>query len=82
MILQLNEPLWFNTPKGEAVAHFLIDRGFEHDLEWVCFVTETGECWTFSNQDIRIQKNITIGRVNQNEPKFRRVYNNRKKSKS
>lgn len=80
MIIQLIEPLWFNTPKGQAVAHFMIDRGFEHDLEWVCFMQENGECWTFSNQEIRIQKNITIGRIY--EYKSRRSNRFRKKSRA
>ena len=63
MILQLNPPLPINCPKGEGVCHFLIDRGPEHNLEWVIFITATGECWTFENPAIRAVKNITMGRV-------------------
>lgn len=62
MIIQLNPTIPVNTPKGEAIAHFLIDYGIEHDLYWVTFITETQECWTFSNRDIRACQNITIGR--------------------
>lgn len=62
MILQLNPPIPVTTPKGKALAHFLIDYGMENDLYWVCFQNETGECWTWSNKDIRADKNITIGR--------------------
>jgi hypothetical protein len=62
MILQLNPPLPMTTPKGKAVAHFLIDYGLESDIMWVCFQDETGECWTWGNKDIRIQKNISAGR--------------------
>jgi hypothetical protein len=62
MIVQLNPPLPLNTPKGSAYAHFMIDYGIEENLFWVCFLDENGECWTFKNQDIRMQKNITIGR--------------------
>lgn len=61
-ILQLNPPLPIITPKGKALAHFLIDEGIEHHLKWVCFCDVTGECWTFSNPDIRAQSNITYGR--------------------
>jgi hypothetical protein len=32
----------------------LIDRSQKHDLEWVCFIAATGECWTFRNQDVRL----------------------------
>ena len=61
MMTQLNPPLPLITPKGKALAHFLIDYGPEHDLLWVCF-EENGECWTWRNQDIRAEKNITFGR--------------------
>lgn len=46
------------------MAHFLIDYGLEHDLYWVCFQDDTGECWTWNNKDIRAQENITAGRIN------------------
>jgi hypothetical protein len=64
MILQLNPPLPVVTPHGPALAHVLIDYGIEHDLYWVCFQDDSSECWTYSNLDIRAQKNITIGRIN------------------
>lgn len=62
MIIQLNPPLAMTSPKGNCWAHFLIDYGMEADLCWVCFQDQTGECWTWSNRDVRIQKNVTIGR--------------------
>jgi len=75
MILQLNPPIFLNTPKGEGLAHFLIDYSIEDNLYWVCFMQETGECWTFANPEIRAPKNITIGRIlnddrNQKNSKF------------
>jgi hypothetical protein len=63
-MLQLDPPIPLTTPKGEALAHFLIDYGVEYDLLWVCFQGETGECWTWSNPDIRGPKNITFDRKN------------------
>lgn len=63
MILQLNPPLPMTTPKGKALAHFLIDYGIESDIMWVCFQDDSGECWTWNNKDIRIQKNISLGRT-------------------
>jgi hypothetical protein len=63
-ITRIDPPLPLLTPKGKAMAHFLIDYGFEHDLYWVCFQDETGECWTWNNKDIRAQENITAGRIN------------------
>ncbi len=63
-MIRIDPPIPLLTPKGKALAHFLIDYGFEHDLYWVCFQEETGECWTWNNKDIRAQKNITAGRIN------------------
>lgn len=62
MITQLNPPLPLTTPQGKAWAHFVIDYGQEHDLFWICFQDESGECWTWSNRDIRIQSNATLRR--------------------
>jgi hypothetical protein len=63
MIVRIDPPMPLNTPRGSAMAHFLIDYGIEFDLYWVCFIDETSECWTISNRDIRAQSNITIGRT-------------------
>lgn len=62
MILQLNPPIPLITPKGKGFAHFLIDYSQEHDLQWVVFIDETGECWTFRNDKIRIVPNETLER--------------------
>lgn len=59
---RIDPPLPLETPKGKAMAHFLIDYGFEHHLMWVCFQDETGECWTWNNTQIRLQPNISAGR--------------------
>jgi hypothetical protein len=63
MMIQLNPPLPLQTPKGEGLAHFLIDYSIEDNLYWVVFIKDTGECWTFSNPEIRACKNISIGRT-------------------
>lgn len=67
-MLQLNPPLPLKTPKGDGVAHFLIDYGPESDLYWTVFITATGEIWTFSNRDVRADTNITLGRTNVADP--------------
>ena len=41
-ITQLNPPIPLMTPKGRAMAHFIIDYGMENDLMWVCFQDDTG----------------------------------------
>jgi hypothetical protein len=63
MMLQLNPAIPIVTPKGKALAHVLIDYGPEHDLIWVCFEAD-GTCWSWRNQDIKADANITFGRVN------------------
>jgi hypothetical protein len=50
-----------DTPKGPAYAHLTIDYSQEHYLLFVCFLTETGECWTFPNRDVKLQVNATMG---------------------
>lgn len=63
MLLQLNPPIPLVTPKGAGLAHLVIDYGVEHDLCWVVFIDSTSECWTFRNQEVRAQNNITFGRT-------------------
>lgn len=62
MMLQLDPPLPLDTPKGSALAHVLIDYGPEADLIWVCF-QDNGECWSWQNNEVRAQRNITMGRI-------------------
>lgn len=62
MILQLSPALPVSTPKGNGIAHFLVDYGQESDLYWVVFIDETGESWMYSNKEIRAQRNVTLGR--------------------
>ncbi len=61
MMLQLNPPLPVKTPDGKGLAQVLIDYGPEHDLIWVVF-QDNGECWSWRNQDVRADTNITMGR--------------------
>ena len=61
MILQLDPPLPMQTPRGKALAHFMIDYSPEHHIYWVCF-GDDGEIWTWPNPKVRAPKNITMGR--------------------
>lgn len=63
MILELNQPLPLETPKGKAMAYLVIDYGTEHHLLFVCFVKETGECWTFQGPDVRLERNETMNAI-------------------
>ena len=61
MITQLQTPIPLLTPKGKAWAVALIDYGPHWDLQWVTFIEDCGECWTFLNHQIRQEKNYTFG---------------------
>jgi len=50
------------TPRGPALAYFLIDYGLDYDLMFVCFLDSNGECWTFKGPEIRAVENLTWGR--------------------
>jgi hypothetical protein len=63
MIIQLNPSVPLDTPKGKGQALFLIDYGCEHHLMWTVALDDNGEIWTFSNPEVRAQKNITMGRM-------------------
>lgn len=60
-ILQLNPVIPLDTPKGAGDAFFLIDYGRDSQILFVCFIRETGECWSFESRDIKLEKNITSG---------------------
>lgn len=62
MLLQLNPALPLETPKGKGWGHFLIDYSQEHNLLWVIFLEENGECWTFPNSEVRMVPNLSLGR--------------------
>jgi hypothetical protein len=62
MLTQLDPPIPVVTPKGKGLAHVLIDYGAEHDLIWIVFLDENGECWSYPNKDIRGQINVTMNR--------------------
>lgn len=62
MMLRLDPPIPVETPKGGGYAQILLDYGPDYDLMWVVF-QDSGECWTWKNNDIRAVKNITLGRI-------------------
>lgn len=61
MFMQLNPPIPLVTPKGKAWAIGMIDYGPQWDLQWITFLHENGECWTFDNRQIRQEENYTFG---------------------
>lgn len=61
MILQLNPPIPMSTPKGTGFCHFLENLGVESDYLWTVF-QDSGEIWTWRTREVRLGKNITLGR--------------------
>lgn len=61
-VIRLDPPIWLHTPKGTALAYFLIIET-EMDDQWKCVQHDTGEWWTWNNEDVRAVKNITLGRM-------------------
>ena len=62
MILQLDPPIPLETPKGAGFAHLIVDYGMDFDLCWTVFITESRECWTFQNREVRAVSNVTFKR--------------------
>lgn len=64
-ILQLDPPIWMETPRGLGLAMFLQDTGVEGNMTWGVGITEgshAGEIWWVENPEVRLCKNWTIGR--------------------
>lgn len=67
-MLQLNPPLPLQTPKGIGWAHLVTWDSIEHSMFWTVFIDQTGEIWTFPNEQVRAAKNITADRPNPDLP--------------
>lgn len=70
MILQWSGILWLDTPLGHATVLAVIDYGPEADLQWVCTQTN-GEIWVWSNWDVKVLPNQTLGRAHKKTPRHR-----------
>lgn len=63
MILQLNPMIPVHVVgKGQGFAFAMIDYSQEHDLMFVVAMDDNGEVWTVPNFNIRLQRNISLGR--------------------
>lgn len=61
-IVQLNPPIYLETPLGSAICLFLWEHGLELDVQWCCFIEATGEPWWFVNNQVRLSPNLSAGR--------------------
>lgn len=62
-MLQLNPPLPVMVEGRKGLAHVLIDYGPEYDLLWVVAYDDTRELWCVNNKQVRVQENISLGRL-------------------
>jgi hypothetical protein len=64
MIVQLNPtiPIIRKSDSLKGWAFLVIDYSQEHDLLFTCAM-DNGEIWTLRNQDILIDKNISLNRT-------------------
>ncbi len=61
---QLNPTLPMTVEgKGSGYAIAVIDYGPEHHLIWVVALDASGEIWSASNPQVRMQSNWTMGRA-------------------
>jgi hypothetical protein len=62
MILhELKTPLWLATPKGDALARFVLVQGLDHDIVWIVEAESNGAFWLWRNPEVRGQRNFTQG---------------------
>jgi hypothetical protein len=55
------QPFDVITPLGHATCVGMIEIG-EDDVEWLTWITATGECWFWRNPHIRRVAHVTGGR--------------------
>jgi hypothetical protein len=62
-MLQLNPmlPIVRVSDNMKGYAFLVIDYSQEHDLMFTCAM-DNGEIWTLKNNELRMEKNITLGR--------------------
>lgn len=62
VIHEIQQVIWLDTPKGQALAKFIVDRGVDSDLEWITVLQETGQVLSFDNSEVLVCKSFTLGR--------------------
>lgn len=61
MMIQLNPPIWVQTPLGEGDALLIIDYGVNVNTVWVVHLFEDGRVLHFDSSDIRAMGNLMYG---------------------
>ena len=66
-ILELQQTLHVSTPKGTGRVWLVTEYGTEIEKIFTVIIDATGEIWEFTNKDIRVTDNLTMGRGKWNE---------------
>lgn len=61
-IYELKEHLYCYTPKGTGTIWLVTDYGTEIEKIFTVILTASGDVWEFTNKDIQIDMNLTMGR--------------------
>ena len=60
-MLQLNPPIWVNTPLGEGNALIVIDYGPSVNTVWVVHQFDTGNVVHVDSSEVRVMGNAMYG---------------------
>ena len=66
-LLQLDPPIPVQLDTGEkGLALGWLDYGPDYDLLWIIGLRDSREVWTLNNKRIRMQDNVSMGRLPRN----------------
>ena len=68
MLLQLNPPLWVNTPLGEGHALVLIDYGPSINTVWLVHLFDSGKVTHVDSSEVRVMGNAMWGIPHPEQP--------------
>jgi hypothetical protein len=58
---RIEPPMEFDTPKGRALAFWMIDYTQTQDVIYGCIIKATGQIWWFRNKDVLHVPDLTNG---------------------
>jgi len=61
-ILELEQELEVDTPKGIGRVWLVTDYGSEIEKIFTVIINSSGEIWEFSNDKVTATRNVTMGR--------------------
>lgn len=61
-ILEVQQSLQVETPKGRGRVWLVTDYGSEIEKLFTVILDSSGEIWEFTNKDVKATSNVTMGR--------------------